>query len=421
MLLRFAVTNHLSIKDRAEVNFVATSLKEHASGLVPSRYARHGVLPVVAIYGANASGKSNLLISLVRLRSLVLQSFARSEDESGLKYEPFCLDLESAGNSTHFELDFSMDDVRYQFGVSYDQHQITAEWLYSFPKQIQKILYRRDSESEYYFGRALSGSNRQIQSITKKNTLFISAAAKAGHPLLSKVSDYFKSKIRVQLNSDHSAERIATKLYNTPELAAKVANYLSMADTGVTEVKVETTPVSESHREELAEFSRAILKFTGAVAPNFPEVNHSLKLGHSSSDGIVRFIDFGDESLGTKYLFGLLPAMIESLQDGGTLVLDEITTSLHTLLAKKLVSLFNDRTTNPLGAQLVFTTHDTNLLAPGLLRRDEILLAEKSIGGASAFFPLSDIKTKNTDNIERGYIQGRFGAIPYIDEISIDL
>ena len=137
-----------------------------------------------------------------------------------------------------------------------------------------------------------------------------------------------------------------------------------------------------------------------------------------SSDNKVRFLDFGDESLGTQYLLGLLPSMLKALRSGATLVLDEITTGLHTLLARQLVTVFQNRTVNKLGAQLVFSTHDTNLLSPGVLRRDEIWFAEKNRDGATVVYPLTDVKTKNTDNIERGYIQGRFGGIPFLEEAS---
>lgn len=421
MLLRFAATNFRSIKDRAEVSFVATSLKELREGLIPSRYAPFGVLPVMAVYGANASGKSNLLIGLARMRNLVRNSFGKNDEDNKLPYEPFCLDNESSSLPTRFELDFSLEDIRYQYGVAYTGERIAAEWLYAFPKQTRQILYHREfgAESEYHFGRALTGSNRQIQSITRPATLFLSAAVKSGHAFLCKIGEFLDSSIRVQLNNDAMpGEVIAKQLEKVPEMRSKVANYLSLADTGVTEIKIEKTPIPESRRQDFYAVLTALNKLTGGTElPKAPEEDHSIKLGHTSSDGQVRFIEFSKESLGTRYLSGLLPPLIASLELGGTLVLDEITTGLHTLLAQKLVALFCDPKVNSRGAQLIFTTHDTNLLAPGLLRRDEILLAEKSKGGESNFFPLSDIKTKNSDNIERGYIQGRFGAIPYIGDM----
>jgi len=422
MLLRFSIENHLSIRDPAEVTFIASSLKERTDSLISSRYSNHGVLPVLAIYGANASGKSNLLFGLARLRSIVQSSFLRSDDERGLPYSPFLLDSDHQNQPTKFELDFEMEDVRYQFGVHITKQLVKREWLYSFPKKTQTVLFYRDnnenSEETFTFGRSLSGSNRQIQSITKKNTLFLSAAKKAGHPLLSKISDYFHFQIRTHLsNSGTNSESIADRLKEKPDLLKRVTEYLSLTDTGVSDIKIDEIKIPEKEREGFKEVIQVLSKFMGSnELEEPPETRNSISLGHLSRDGVVRYLDFGDESLGTRYLLALLPPMIEALQQGGSLILDEITTSLHTLLANKLVSLFNDPSINKNGAQLVFTTHDTNLLAPGILRRDAILFAEKGRDGASIYFPLTEIKTKNTDNIERGYIQGRFGAIPYIDQ-----
>ena len=420
MLLRFSVTNFLSIRDQAEVSFVATALKELPEEIIPSRYARHGVLPVLAVYGANASGKSNLLFALSCLRSLVLDSFTKADDNEGLVHRPFMLDLDNKARPTTFVIDFVINDTRYQFGVSFTAEVISNEWLYAFPKQVQQVLYSRDTAEPdiYYFGRGLTGSNRQIQSITRPSSLFLSAAAKSGHPLLSEIHDFFRNKIRVQRsNNAMPGETIAKRLEDDPVLQSEAAKYLAIADTGVVDIKIEKTPITDSVRGQITQFLEVFSKISGAVEiPPAPDFDRSIKLGHLGGEGVVHYLAYGDESLGTKYLLSLLPAMLSTLKLGGLLVLDEITTSLHTLLAKKLVMAFKDRTVNTLGAQLIFSTHDTNLLSPGVMRRDEIIFAEKSREGATSIFPLTDLKTKNTDNIERGYIQGRFGAVPYIAE-----
>ena len=421
MLLRFSVTNHMSVRDRAELSFVATSLKDLPDSVLVSRYARHGVLPVVAVYGANASGKSNLLFALRTLRSLVVNSFVRSEEVDGgsLPYNPFRLDDESQSQPTEFELDFVLNETRYQFGVEYDGASIKREWLYAFPKSHQQTLYFRDTElpGEMYFGRNLTGALRQIESITKKDSLFISSAKKSGHPLLSEISDFFRFQIRaISIQGALPGEAIAEAMSDRPEILDAIKNYIRIADTGIEDLRVESIPVSESEKLQLSEIIQFVKKITkvedAAVAA--PEVKNILKLGHRCGDGSIRYLDIQDESLGTRYLMALLPPMIQALDQGGALVLDEITTSLHTLLGKHLVQLFNDKASNPKGAQLIFTTHDTNLLSPEVIRRDGILITNKNRDGSSNFEPLSDTKTKNTDNLERGYLQGRYGGIPFI-------
>jgi AAA15 family ATPase/GTPase len=415
MLLRFAVTNHLSIRETAEVSFVATSLKERSDSLISCRYAKHGVLPVVALYGANASGKSNVLSALVWLRSHVLMSFNTS-DEEGIPYHPFALDEESSARPSTFELDFVLEGTRYQFGLQINGERVLQEWLYSFPKSFQQVLYFREKD-DYHFGRSLTGSNRLIQSITRKNSLFLSAAVKSSHPVLGKIGEFFRKSVRVTIGDHRMSEgMIAKRLDESASLRDAVSKYLSIADTGITDVQIENISIPEEERKSFADLFKAV-RGVADLPPdlNPPDTRKLLKLGHHSSDGVVRYIDYDDESQGTVYLLSLLPAMIQTLELGGTLVLDEITTSLHTLLAQRLVALFGDKTINRNGAQLIFTTHDTNLLSPQLLRRDEIVFVEKSRGGESVVYPLSDIKTKNTDNIEKGYLQGRFGGIPYIE------
>ena len=418
MLLRFSVQNFLSVRDFAEVSFVATSLKEHRNSLISSRYSNYGVLPVIAFYGANASGKSNFLSSINFMRSVVLNSFKGGESGSSIPIKSFLLDDESVHKPSTFVLDFVLSDTRYQFGFSLNRERIIEEWLYAFPKRVQQVLYSRNVESteEYYFGRALAGSNRQIQSITRANSLFISAAATSGHPLLKNIFGYFKNNLIMKLSSGLLPDSVlGKKLSEDKELLTEASKYLAMADTGITDVKVQENPISDVTKNQMAELFKVLGKITGdAFKSQAPDIDHKIQLGHSASGNTVKYLDFEDESLGTKYLFSLLPSLLAAIKSGGILVLDEITTSLHTLLARQLVTMFSNKEINIHGAQLIFSTHDTNLLSPGLLRRDEVWFAEKTREGATAIFSLSEIKTKNTDNIERGYLQGHFGAIPYL-------
>lgn len=424
MLLRFSITNYQSIKDTAEVSLVATALKEHSESVIPSRYTKHGILPVLSIYGANASGKSNLLMALGQIRNFVGNSFSFDEKKFGARHRPFLLDAESRHKPTTFTVDFILNDVRYQFGFSYNKERITEEWLYSYPKSFQTLLYSRDSslDDPFEFGRALTGSNKQVQSITKPTSLFLSAAAKAGHATLEPIAEYFDKKMAVQLGtSANPGEYVAAELESDAALTEEVAKYLHMADTGVSSIKIEKSPIPEPERKQMADLFAAvtsILKSDIQDIGEIPTERPEIVFGHRGADGDTRYLNYSDESLGTRYFVSLLPSMIKALNCGGILILDEITTSLHTLLSKRLVELFQNSAINTHGAQLLFSTHDTNLLSSEIIRRDQIWFAEKSSDGRSEIYPLTDIKTKNTDNLERGYIQGRFGAVPFIDDLS---
>ncbi len=420
MLLRFAVTNHLSIRSEAELVFIAAPLKEQRKELIASRYGKHGVLPVIALYGANASGKSNLLDAIAFMRRLVMHSFDKGDPSGGLRTMPFRLDETTVREPSKYLLDFVLRDIRYQYGFEITKERVVSEWLYGYPKQLRTVLFTRDSAhpEEFHFGRSLTGSNKQIQSITRPNALFLSAAATSGHILLKEISEYFSKKISMLFGSNHKdGESIAEALEEDKEIFDQTVRYLAIADVGISDIKIEREDFPEAARAELGEFLKLLSRLSDKGIPAMPEKHVEIKLGHRSGDGIVRYLDFSSESLGTRHLFSILLPMLKALRDGNILIIDEITTSLHTLLSRRLVSMFQDPSVNLNGAQLIFSTHDTNLLAPGFLRRDEIWFAEKGADGATSIFPLTDIKTKNTDNIERGYIQGRFGGVPYLSQM----
>ena len=427
MLLKFQVANHRSIRSTAEISFVAMSLKEQSESLVPCSYTKHGVLPVLALYGANASGKSNLLNGMAFFRHTILRSFVDGDMESGMAQRPFLLDEESRRQASTYIADFVLNGIKHQYGFAINNERVVEEWLYQFPKQARQILFYRKAgeEAEFFFGRNLKGKNREVEAITRSNTLFLSAAMKAGHADLSPITTYFRNALQFRLDpSAEPAEILGIALNDDIELKRDVTIYLSIADTGIIELNLEEK-TQQADQDDLlnAVFGTIKKHFESKGLPRKitqelkPQHFLDIKLGHQSEDGKTRQLNFDDESLGTKYLLTILIPMLDVLKNGKLLILDEITTSLHTLLARKLVTLFMDPKINTKGAQLLFSTHDTNLLAPGLLRRDQVWFAEKSSNtGETDIFPLTDIKTENTDNIERGYIQGRFGGIPFIPD-----
>ena len=422
MLLHFSTDNFRSIRGATSASLLATSLRELRSSLIESRYAKHGVLPVTALYGANASGKSNFLEAIAFMRSVVLHSFQHGDADTPIPTKPFVLDDQSQHQPSTFVIDFVMQDVRYQLGFSLSRERVTEEWLYSYPKRSQQVLYHRNAlaNPEYYFGRSLAGSNRQIQNITRPNALFVSTAAASSHPLLTQIWHYFKDHLVLKLSPAATTNaQLAQQLASDSRLLIEAAKYLAMADTGISDVRIQNKPSKDASRTRANDLYQVVSKLTTEqLSQDTLEaeraVDRTIELGHTSADDTVRYLELEDESLGTRYLFSLLPALLTTLDSGKVLVLDEITISLHTHLARRLVTLFKNKTTNPLGAQLIFSTHDTNLLSPGLLRRDEVWLTEKSRAGITTMTPLSDYKTRITDNIERGYLQGRFGAVPYL-------
>ena len=430
MLIHFSAENFRSIRDAASISLIATSLLEDRASLIRCRHAKYGALPVVAFYGGNASGKSNVLRAIAFMRSLVLHSFKQADIDTAIGVKPFLLDDQSRHQPSTFVLDFVMRDTRYQLGFSVTHTHIVEEWLYAYPKRSRQVLYHRsvDADTEFYFGRALAGRNRQIQSITPLNALFVSTAAASKHPLLTDIWHYFKDQLMIRLSpSELSHARLAQELASDDHLLSEATKYLAMADTGILDIRIESQPIEQATKARLTELFEVIGKLAGDnVKTEAPDMDRRIQLGHVGTkstngkngkkalDGATHYLPFEQESLGTQYLLSLLPALLDTLKNGKVLVLDEITTTLHTHIARCLVKLFTSKEQNPQGAQLIFSTHDTNLLAPGLLRRDETWLTDKSADGATTVTPLSSYKTKITDNIERGYLQGRFGAVPYL-------
>ncbi|WP_168389198.1 ATP/GTP-binding protein [Xylophilus sp. Leaf220] len=412
------------MRDKADMSFVAAPFKEHAEAKLECRFTPHGVLPIMAVYGANASGKSNALRALHYIRHFVITSF-RTAEQAGTGRKAFRLDAGSEEENSLFEIDFVIDDVRFELGFELDDKKVVREWLNQYPNKIRQKLYER-SEQFFEYGRALTGPNKQIESVTLPNVLFLSAAAASKHPILEKISEFFKEKLFFRFSNGVSPaefDEIGESLFRNEDLKNDVVRLLRFADTGIRDLKITEEEIPADAKSGIASLVELIQKLAGPAFP--PELKFSkthtykISVGHECGDDKVRHLSLATESLGTQYLLQLLPSLLVALNLGAVIILDEITTALHTLLARKIVSMFNNKALNKHGAQLIFTTHDTNLLYPGLLRRDEIWFAEKSSEGATVIYPLSDIKTKNSDNIEKGYVEGRFGAIPFVSEFSL--
>ena len=402
MLLRFAVANHLSIRDHQELSLVSSALSDTEDGLVDCPSSPSGfVLPAVVIYGANASGKSNIVDAIRAMRDIVLGSHEAGKPGAGVdQREHFRLDSACATLPSHFEMDFVLEGVRHHYGFEATDKGFVSEWLLDYPSGRRRMLFERDG-GEFRFGRALKGRNRLLADLTRENSLFLSAAAQHGHDRLTSVFSYFLNingvggwTISASLTSDVLAE---------DELDQRTLDFLGEADTGVVDYRQVVEELTESSLELMSKLSAL-----GVRTP--PERRSRIQLAHRGSENDVYF-ELERESAGTRRLLLILTRLFESLDSGSALVVDELDLSLHTEASQALLSLFCSPSTNPAGAQLICTTHDTNLLEAPMLRRDQVWFAEKE-DGATRIYPLTDIRTRKGDNLERGYLQHRYGATP---------
>ncbi len=414
MLLRFGTANHLSMRDQQEISLAASSLKDAETSLiecpaVPSGY----VLPSAVIYGANASGKSNFVAALGFMRRAVLYSHIKGEPGGRVPRNPFLLDPAYSEASSRFDIDFTVDGVRYHYGFEVNDEFFDAEWLYRFRNNRRQMLFERNRAS-FKFGRGLSGHNKVISDLTRPNSLFLSAAAQNDHKQLSEVVGFFQS---LQIDADISVEggRALEQLADR-DVDDRVVEFLGGMGTGVVGLRRQKKEVSENMKAFRRELESALKNFSEGridIDLNSDGEDVSIELAHRSHDGETVYFDLKRESAGTRRLLVLLGRAFHVLDEGDLLVIDELDASLHTRACEAVLALFSSPVVNARGAQMIATTHDANLLSSPLLRRDQVWFTEKDGEGATHLYPLTDIRTRKGDNIEKGYLQGRYGAIPF--------
>lgn len=447
MLLGFRVANHKSIREEQELLLLPAYDKDRDS------------VPVAAIYGANASGKSNVLDALRDMRRAVLDSFRLWEPDGGVPREPFALTAQAKGEESLFAVTLLLHGERYVYGFTADDERIAEEWLYHYPHGRRRVLFEREGQ-DLKFGDSLRGPRATVEEVTRPNSLFLSAAAQHGLSQLAPVHGWFSARLRFPT---FRAGRIRTQhlLRKSPEQAERITSLLRAADLGIEAIRVEeghdpldvaqdpTTPEGRHAHLEFDLFKR--LYDAWATLPGEPEpppsaegntvrppvlslptgsgktqsyldvvsrANAELFFKHAGADADA-LISFDDESHGTRTWFSYLGPILDALDRGGVLVVDEIDSSLHPHVVRAFIRLFQDEETNPHGAQLLCTTHDASLLGrhrgEELLRRDEVWFTEKDEHGATTLFPLTDFRPRSGLNWERRYLGGSVGAVPIID------
>lgn len=420
MLIRFTFDNFRSFRTRQELTLVAGPLVELEGSLISVRDLDHKLLPAAAIYGANASGKTNVVKALNFVSNAVQHSQRNWEPDAPIPRSPFLLDSDSQKGPSSFEVEFVVADVRYRYGFVLDSQRILEEWLYAYPNAKQQTWFTRSEvpERRFVFGRSLTGENRAIEGLTRKNSLYLSAAAQNNHELLAPLYNYLAKEIYFQL--EREGLPLATLAMCEDEKHKKMLlELLASADLGITGLRLEPFGTDERIKEPVNKFLSLVRDPVKEVAPkaDFPDItrfSHPYFL-HQSKTGSYVELPMQDESAGTVAYLWLLGPVVRAIEIGGVICVDELDSSLHPLLALSVLRLFNDRERNPRGAQLIFNTHDTNLLSGSVLRRDQIWFTEKDSEGASHLYPLSDFKPRKNENLERGYLQGRYGAVPFIE------
>ncbi len=416
MLLEFRVRNYRSFREEQALSLVASKGdKELAATHLASTGLKalpHAVRSAV-VYGPNASGKSNLLRALDYLRAVVAESATVIQPGAVYNVQSFKLDKSFALDPTGFEISFMLSGVRHQYAFAMTPQRIVSESLVVYrtakPTQWFSRRLRDDGETyDYEFSAYLTGPRKLWQDSTRANALFLSTAAQLNSDLLSPVFRWIVESIvflpaHAMLNHD-----VTTAMLATPTGRAQIRDFLATADISIADVQA--VPRKGVHNQ--------VVVHAGSVAHSSSEEREFLVpvFEHKTSRGSAKF-ELHDESEGTQRLYGLVAPVLDVLRAGRVLVVDELDSSLHPLLVRRLISMFHDPSLSPSAAQLVFSTHDTSLLDHNLLRRDQVWFTEKDSDQATRLYPLTDFSPRKHEAWERGYLMGRYGAVPFFRDL----
>ncbi len=431
VLLSLRWENVRSFRDETTISLAASALAEpEIKRVVPWREGGKPlyVLPVAGLFGANGSGKSNALRAMSDMRGFVLHSFRQGRPTGGLPQQPFRLDPSSAGTPSSFEIDVILCGVRHQYGFSIDGERVLDEWAVRYPKGRAVTMFSRTGDDlELGSGDRVKG--RAVRELLRPNALFLSTAASANHSTLLPLYSWFeRNLILAEAQSRDSRQALTTKMLDDTNLRERVLEFLQAADLGITgAVKRELDPEVKDRLERAVKILFGDDAEEGGAPASRPAFDDTfgVHLMHRGTGGDVEF-RAEDESLGTLVWFGLVGPVIKALNDGSVFLADELDASLHPVLVAHLVSLFQNASTNPRRAQLIFNSHDTTLLgdsaaeritgkgANRLLGRDQVWFTEKANDGATRLYPLTDLDPRKDEAVERRYLAGRYGATPIV-------
>jgi hypothetical protein len=421
VLLRFQVTNHASLRDEQELSLIASDHRPERAE-TELEQGHHRAVPVAAIYGTNASGKSNVVDAIGWMRGAVLSSFRTWDPAGGVPRRPFALCPDPGERPTSFSVDFTLDGVRHEFGFSVDDRQVTEEWLYFYPERKANRLYERKPDHSVVFGRALTGRKKVISELLRPNSLYLSVAAAQGHPQLGAVYRWFRSGLRTAVDGnyrerlDHTVGLLDTDR-DGPDPASVMA-LIRFADLGVSGLATE-----EPDEETVAEhqrLTRVVRDVLGDRVRVEGPGRHTVRVEHRTDEGVFA-LGLAEESSGTRTWIGLMGPVLTTLVHGSVLCVDELDARLHPYLTDAVVGMFQSPEINRSGAQLVFTTHEAALLGRNVrtqLFRDQVWFTEKDPGSlATRLFPMTDFHVRDSvENLEKRYLAGRYGAVPHLDD-----
>lgn len=421
MILEFTVGNFLSFNEKRTLSFEAKGISELKENVIKSK--KYKILRSAVVYGANSSGKSNLLKGLDRMRDMLLLSVKLNDSEK-LEYSPFLLSIESEQSPTFFEIIFLHEDIKYRYGFEYNLTAIVNEWLYSAQNsKKEEILFVRTPDGIAVSNKFNEGEGKE--NATNDNRLFVSLVAQLGGGISKKILEWYR-EYNVLSGLEHKDYNGFTTrmLHRQSEGSNESFSFFKKLKLGFNNVQIAESEFN--HLEARDNILKGLKPKNSSVIVAGVQVSLIFKTIHNKYDkkgtvvGTVLLDKHENESEGTNKIIDLSGPIFDTLSLGKILIIDELDAKLHPLITTHIVKLFNNPETNTNNAQLLFATHDTNLLSTELFRRDQIWFTEKDDLEQTDLYSLYDFnlpdgtKVRNDSNLERNYIRGRYGAIPFI-------
>jgi uncharacterized protein len=447
MLIEFKVTNYRSIRAEQTLSMVASNYSDElpenliSCDLPGMKGAR--LVKAVALYGANASGKSNVIAALRFFAEFVRDSATKIHPGAPTGAQPFKLDSACLTEPSKFEITAVINGIRTLYGLELTRERVTSEYLVAYPKGRPQVWFERDwdaAKGKYIWSRSTEYFKHDfaLRKKTRENAAFLSVASQFAQPEAAPVAEWFENGLTLlNLSRDLGRTHAARVILKDNHLRRLIIAAVKNADVGVTDIKLRNAQPAEFIRTVIrsiatdrhlyaqvaAEFEKeakrpreTLASDVLRLAEDSPEDYATPHLVHRSGGHDLGLDFYDEESVGTQRYLELVAELLVATATGRPFIIDELDTSLHPLLCIELLRSFFWWKGEIPGAQLIFTTHNPLLLDQTLLRRDQIWFTEKDQEGATTLYPLTDYQPRKDESLVKGYLAGRYGGVPFIPD-----
>jgi AAA15 family ATPase/GTPase len=422
MLIEFKVGNFLSFKDIVTLSMVASPDKEHLDTNTIQINDKLRLIRSAAVYGANASGKTNLFHAMAFMRYFILNSSKESLSTEDIPVEKFRLSTETEKMPSTFEVTFMIDNIRYRYGFQVDNERIHNEWLFFIPTIREATLFTREKDriklgSEFKEGKGLEGK-------TRPNALFLSVSDQFNGKIANRILKWIKNFTIVSALDISREEMFTISSWDDDDFKDFTLKFLNAADIGIKDLQIKSNPINEGDLPQELPVKIKKELISKLSEGEMVEVNSiHQKYDKNKTPVSDENFDFDStESAGTKALFGFSAPTYYTLKNNWVLAIDELTAKLHPLLTRAVIEIFHQCNSGKDGkststAQLIFASHDTNILTNQFFRRDQIWFTQKDEYGVTDLYSLEEYRVRKDASFNKDYIMGKYGAIPFIGDI----